>query len=233
MAPIILALDTATSEVAVGLYGRGGERVSVRVPAGRRAGSVLPPLVAEVVRAAGLRPLELDVIAVGVGPGPYTSLRAGVMFGRAAALAAGAEVVGACTLDAIALTLRQQGLAEEAVVATDARRREVYWARYGADGTRVAGPLVGRPAEVADANADALWCGPGVGAAPAPDAGVLAEWVARSWPPAELGRVGGAWDAAGGSGAAAGAVPQALLRPEPLYLRRPDAAEPVALGSPL
>jgi hypothetical protein len=63
---------------------------------------------------------------------------------------------------------------------------------------------------------------------------VLAAWVARSWPLPALGVVGGVWDEAAGSGAAAGAVPQSLLRPEPLYLRRPDAAEPAAvtIGGP-
>lgn len=228
-----------------------------RVAAGRRTGSLLALTVRDVVAEAGLAPRDLDAVAVGVGPGPYTSLRAGIMFAKATAVALGVPVVGACSLDIIARgLLGAPGLLgargfvgggangtlgapvhRDVVVAMDARRREVYWARYDPAGQRVLGPLVGPPARVRAANDGVRWWGPGgdddappaepSGAVVGPDAAVLAAWVAAAWPLVDdLPAVTSSWDAARGDGAAAGQIPQALLRPDPLYLRRPDAAEP-------
>lgn len=233
--PTILALDTATSDVSVAVAWDCSE-VARRVAARRRTGVLLAPAVREAVAAAGLRPGDLEAVAVGVGPGPYTSLRAGITFAKATGLALGIPVIGACTLDVVArgLTSARSGSAADAVVALDARRREVYWARYDGSGRRIAGPLVGPPAFVRQANADALWWGPPVpgddadGDAPPwhVDALELARWVVREWPVGQVASVAGGWDAASGDGGAASPIPQALLRPEPLYLRRPDAVEP-------
>ena len=99
--PTILALDTATADLAAAVR-TDAACVSRSVPSGRRTGSLLTPTVAQVCEEAGVARADLDAIAVGVGPGPYTSLRAGLMFARTAGFALGIPVVGACTLDVIA-----------------------------------------------------------------------------------------------------------------------------------
>jgi tRNA threonylcarbamoyladenosine biosynthesis protein TsaB len=144
----------------------------------------------------------LRQIAVGVGPGPFTGLRVGIVTGRVLAAALGIPVVGVCTLDVLA---HAAGLPGEFLVATDARRREVYWARYSGD-VRIEGPHVDRPADVA-------YSGPSVGhgAALYPDAFPDARPPEHPSAAAMCSYV-----MSGGP----------TLEPLPLYLRRPDTAEP-------
>jgi tRNA threonylcarbamoyl adenosine modification protein YeaZ len=128
------------------------------------------------------------------------------MTARSLGHALGIGVHGVCSLDVLAA---QAGLAGEFLVATDARRKEVYWARYR-DGLRVDGPDVARP--------DVVACsGPvvGEGAVLYPDAFPDAR-PPRYPDPAQLARLVEATLAAGAE----------CLPPEPLYLRRPDAVEP-------
>lgn len=92
---------------------------------------------------------QVDAVVVGVGPGPFTGLRAGIVTARTLGFAWDVPVVGVMSLDAIAFAVVQQKQAtEEFIVATDARRREVYWARFTADGALVHGPAVNTAAEV-------------------------------------------------------------------------------------
>jgi tRNA threonylcarbamoyl adenosine modification protein YeaZ len=78
-----------------------------------------------------------------MGPGPFTGLRVGIAFAHTFGLARNIPVMGVCSLDAIAID------ESEYTVAIDARRKEIYWARYK-DGVRIEGPGVSKPAEVAD-----------------------------------------------------------------------------------
>lgn len=226
----VLAIDTSTPQVAVGLA-LAERTLGRRVPGGRRTGSVLPVAVAELLTAEGLQPAQLEAVAVGVGPGPYTSLRVGVMFARAVGLTLGVPVVGACSLDVVARAVAPAG--EPFVVAADARRREVYWARYDGQGRRVEGPLVGPPALVQQEQDDALWVD-ALEEGAAPDARVLAAWVAADLTAGDIlvdlpsfGQR--TWDDAAGDGSSGPVVPQTLLAPEPIYLRRPDAVVPKGL----
>ena len=200
---LVLALDTATV-VNVGLA-RGGQVLAVGTVADRMAhAEQLMPLVADVLARAGARVADLDQVVVGLGPGPFTGLRVGVVTAQILAAVTGVALHGVCSLDVLAAEYATAGPAGEFVVATDARRREVYWARYAMDGTRLSGPAVDRPGAVprqptigpaVDLYPDQL------AAAPGPrrlDPGVLA---VRGPDLADAGR-------------------------EPLYLRRPDAAEP-------
>lgn len=224
--PVTLALDTSTPVLTVAVLSAEGCS-SRAVVAARRTGSLLPETVADVCLAAYVRPADIELVAVGVGPGPYTSLRAGIMFGVTVGAAIGVPVVGACSLDIIARSYcgTKSASGHDVVIATDARRREVYWARYSRDGTRMHGPLVGKPDDVRAATADATWLGPDQSQ---PDAEVLARWAAEE---ADAGRplpVAGTvqWDTSLGDGSAAGTIPQTLLPPAPLYLRRPDVHLP-------
>ncbi|WP_282205962.1 tRNA (adenosine(37)-N6)-threonylcarbamoyltransferase complex dimerization subunit type 1 TsaB [Kitasatospora fiedleri] len=205
---LLLAFDTATPAVTAAVH--DGERVlaeSYEVDA-RRHGELLLPTIAAVLRAAGADKRDLTHLAVGVGPGPYTGLRVGLVTAAALGDALGLPVHGVCTLDAIAHQARAEGLAGAFAVATDARRKEVYWASYDADGARVGGPAVDRPAEI-DPGPRTVGAGALLYALPAASgpehvsAGALADFAVR-----EL------------------AAGRELLPNAPLYLRRPDAQVP-------
>jgi tRNA threonylcarbamoyl adenosine modification protein YeaZ len=216
----MLAFDTATPAVTVALY--DGTRVLAGETAvgGRRHGELLASMIELVLAAGGADRADLEAIAVGTGPGPYTGLRAGLVTARVLASALHVLAVGVCTLDVIARAAVPSAAGREFVVATDARRKEVYWARYTPTAERITGPAVGPPdavvpGDLVPAGTGAPWpvagegpvLYPGMTACPIPprypDAAQLAEIAARRL--AEPG-------------------PQAP--PEPLYLRRPDAREP-------
>ncbi|WP_149204247.1 tRNA (adenosine(37)-N6)-threonylcarbamoyltransferase complex dimerization subunit type 1 TsaB [Actinotalea subterranea] len=102
-----------------------------RVTEQRRHAELLAPLVAEVLAEAGTDRREVTAVVVGTGPAPFTGLRAGLVTARTLAFALGVPVHGVSSLDALAAQAFAAGLAgEEVLVVTDARRREVYAARY-------------------------------------------------------------------------------------------------------
>jgi tRNA threonylcarbamoyl adenosine modification protein YeaZ len=199
---LLLALDTATPAVTVALHDGDdviAEHTSVDP---RRHGELLAPGIERVLRAADLTARDITDIAVGVGPGPFTGLRVGIVTARTLGAAVGASVRGYCTLDVLA---RQAERDDDFVVATDARRREVYWARYR--GTqRLDGPHVDKPSAIG-------WSGPVVGRGGQLYPDILLE-VADPIDPsaAALARLAVSGEPA--------------LPPQPLYLRRPDAVEP-------
>lgn len=224
---LLLAFDTATPAVTVALH--DGDRVvaeAVTVDA-RRHGELLAPSIAKVIADAGAEPGDLTAVATGVGPGPYTGLRVGVVTARVFGQTLGVPVYGVCTLDVVARAAVPAAAGREFLAATDARRREVYWARYSPTGQRLTGPEVSRPDEIPD-GASMPVAGQAVALYPDalggpiwrehPSAVVLAEMVAERLAALEPPAPGGA------DGTAAGAVE--LLPPEPLYLRRPDARVP-------
>jgi tRNA threonylcarbamoyl adenosine modification protein YeaZ len=141
---VILALDTATPAVMAGIVRRDdltvlAERVTVDA---RAHAERLTPNVLAALADAALTMADLDAVVVGCGPGPFTGLRAGMATAAAYGHALGIPVHGVCSLDAIGVHTTGDTL-----VVTDARRREVYWARYR-DGVRTDGPGVSGPADV-------------------------------------------------------------------------------------
>ncbi|HET8719297.1 MAG TPA: tRNA (adenosine(37)-N6)-threonylcarbamoyltransferase complex dimerization subunit type 1 TsaB [Nocardioidaceae bacterium] len=205
---MLLAFDTASPAVTVALH--DGERVvaeRTRVDA-MRHGELLAPGITTVLEQAGIVRQDVTAIAVGVGPGPFTGLRVGLVTARTLAAALQIPVYGVCTLDVLAAEAVDACIGRDFLVATDARRKEVYWARYDADGHRLDGPAVDRPDHVADASGPVVGRGallypeafPEFAAPEHPSAAVLAEVVTEER--AEL------------------------VDPEPVYLRRPDAALP-------
>jgi tRNA threonylcarbamoyl adenosine modification protein YeaZ len=208
---LLLALDTATPATTVALH--DGERVLAArsIVDARRHGEVLAPLVATVLAEVGARAADLTDCAVGVGPGPYTGLRVGLATALALGAGTGAALHGVCSLDVVAAGARAAG-AGAVAVATDARRREVYWATYDADGARTDGPGVGRPDVVVALLADLPVAGAGVVAYPQ-----LGRAVAPQLPDAaDLADLAVAALAAG----------RGFLDITPLYLRHPDAVPP-------
>ncbi|BBX35166.1 molecular chaperone, inactive metal-dependent protease like protein [Mycolicibacterium mageritense DSM 44476 = CIP 104973] len=204
---MILTIDTATPAVSAGVVSRAdgfvttlAERVTVDA---RAHAEQLTPNVLGALSDAGIVVDDLQAVVVGCGPGPFTGLRVGMASAAAFGHALGIPVHGVCSLDAIGIQTRG-----DVLVVTDARRREVYWARYR-DGVRVHGPAVNTPADVpADAAA----------VAGSPEHAALFELprVDAVYPnPAGLVAVVADWDA-----------PAPLV---PLYLRRPDAKPPAAV----
>jgi len=145
---LVLALDTATpasSAALVAVTADGLEGIAERRTVDPRAhGERLAPEIAAVLAEAGARPGDLGAIVVGLGPGPFTGLRVGLATAASMGQALGIPTYGVCSLDGIG---RAAGPGR-VLVATDARRREVYFATY-VDGVRVLGPEVARPADVA------------------------------------------------------------------------------------
>jgi tRNA threonylcarbamoyl adenosine modification protein YeaZ len=200
---VVLAIDTATPAVTAGIVRLDGiEVLAERVTVDARAhAEQLTPNVLAALADAGLTVDDLGAVVVGCGPGPFTGLRVGMATAAAYGHALGIPVHGVCSLDAIGM--ESAATVSEVLVVTDARRREVYWARYR-DGVRVDGPAVDAPADV-PADADAV--------AGSPEHAALFELprLAAVYPTAAgLVRAVADWNA----------EPAPLI---PLYLRRPDA----------
>ncbi len=207
---LLLAFDTATSAVTVALHDGAAVVAEESAVDGRRHGELLAVFIDRALRSAGAGRGDLTAVAVGTGPGPYTGLRAGLVTARVLASALGIRIDGVCSLDVIAAAALTEAAGTEFLVATDARRREVYWARYCRDGQRSYGPSVSRPADLPPGLAVA---GEGAQLYPElsdrplnpafPSAGQLAS-IAAGWP----------------------ARDEPAQPAVPLYLRRPDAREP-------
>jgi tRNA threonylcarbamoyladenosine biosynthesis protein TsaB len=224
----VLALDTSAA-VAVALTDDAGRVLATRsLPEHQRHAELLAPMISEVLAVAGVDRTAVTAVVAGTGPAPFTGLRVGLVTARTLALALGVPVHGVCSLDAIAAqAVRDLALAvgTEVLVVTDARRREVYWARYRVTGAAtdperavelVAGPAVTHPASVAaDGIAGAVVVGRG--ATLYPDDLPLTPGAPLDPDPAELARL---------ALRRLAADPGAVLPTEPLYLRRPDAVPP-------
>jgi tRNA threonylcarbamoyladenosine biosynthesis protein TsaB len=208
---VLLAFDTASPQVTVGLLDDAGDVVAERASEETmRHGEQLAPLMEQVLADAGATRLDVTAVAVGVGPGPYTGLRVGLVSARTLGFVLDVPVYGVCSLDALAVEAIDTGaVSGPFVVATDARRKEVYLASYDEDGTRVEGPAVDKPAAVAT------------------DLPVVGEGAVL-YPEAFPRRVGPVRPSAGWLGRAVAGERVELLDPEPLYLRRPDAEVPGA-----
>lgn len=111
----------------------------------RKHGELLAASVRACLDEAGADPAGLGAVVVGLGPGPFTGLRVGIVTAATMGDALGIAVHGVCSLDGLA----RDGFGDTAVV-TDARRKEVHWAVYSESGARTSGPFVDRPEVAAE-----------------------------------------------------------------------------------
>jgi tRNA threonylcarbamoyladenosine biosynthesis protein TsaB len=205
---VLLAFDTATPTVTVALHDGTDVVVEHTSEQTMKHGEQLAPLIERCLADAGIVRQDLTALAVGTGPGPFTGLRVGLVTARTLAHVLEIPVYGVSTLDVLAVEAVDTGaVIGEFVVATDARRKEVYLASYDEEGHRLAGPVVDRPAVLAT------------------DAQVVGEG-ALLYPDAFPTAVGPRRPAAGWLARTVAAERAELTDPEPLYLRRPDAVAP-------
>ncbi|NJP33198.1 tRNA (adenosine(37)-N6)-threonylcarbamoyltransferase complex dimerization subunit type 1 TsaB [Micromonospora thermarum] len=218
---LVLVVDSSTPAVTAALVKVSAAGVETRAHRrtvdARAHGELLAPQVDAVLADAGARPADLAAIVAGLGPGPFTGLRVGLVTAATMGQVLGIPTYGVCSLDGIG---HPAAAGEPVLAASDARRREIYWAVYDGAGQRIVGPEVSAPAVAAErarSLAVTLAVGDGahryaetlalpVGAEPRyPEAAVLAVLAAE--------RI------------RAGAPGEPLT---PLYLRRPDAVAATA-----
>lgn len=203
----VLAIDTSVGVSVAILRSNGVVTESQAVDHGMQ-GELTAELISKVVTDSGLEIQEITNVVVGVGPGPFTGLRVGIVTAAVFAHAREISIHGICSLDAVAFDF-----AKPCVVVTDARRKELYWARY--DGLRVGEPQVSKPEALAAQFPESEFVGPGAKLYPDYVSGDVMELKAGS-----LARLFA-------SGSAQ------LVDVSPMYLRKPDAVEPTIRKSVL
>ena len=214
---LLLGLDTATPAVTVALHDGGQPLAQLVTVDAHRHAELLAPAIAKVIADAGAAQRDLTGIVAGVGPGPYTGLRVGLVTARVLGAALGIPVYGLCSLDVIAADVVAGGDEGPGRGLPGRHGRAAAGAllgRYDSTGRRTVGPEVSKPAEIP---ASGL---PAAGEGPMLYPEVLPDGLGPAYPAAAtLCRIAVA-------ALAAGDPDKVLLPPEPLYLRRPDAREP-------
>lgn len=226
-----LIIDTS-ARIGVGVVERGGDVRATRArEEHRQHAELVAPTIREVLADAGLTTADLDAVVVGTGPAPYTGLRVGIVSGEVMALSLGLPCYGVCSLDAIAATTAVDLACDPGttiVVATDARRREVYVRHYRVvdassdDGNSanvrtieaISDPEVLDPTAAAEQIPHGAIIA-GEGAVLYPEALPLTDGAAVVVDPGALGRLALRRRVAGD-----------LMPATPLYLRRPDITMP-------
>jgi tRNA threonylcarbamoyl adenosine modification protein YeaZ len=203
----VLAIDTSVG-VSVAILRSNGELTQSQAVDHGMQGELTAELISQVVADSGLEISEITDVVVGVGPGPFTGLRVGLVTAAVFAHARNIPIHGICSLDAIAFDY-----AKPCVVVTDARRKELYWARY--EDKRIGEPQVSKPEDLLAQFPDSDFVGPGAQLYPDFISGKVSELKAGSL--AKLFVSGNAQ----------------LVDVSPMYLRKPDAVEPTTRKSVL
>ncbi|MGI5212054.1 tRNA (adenosine(37)-N6)-threonylcarbamoyltransferase complex dimerization subunit type 1 TsaB [Plantactinospora sp. CA-290183] len=216
---LVLVVDSSTPAVTAALAEVTAETVLPRaersVVDARAHGELLAPQITQVLTEAGARPADLGAIVAGVGPGPFTGLRVGLVTAASMGQVLGIPTYGVCSLDALGHAATRPAEVGPVLAATDARRREIYWAVYDAAGARLVDPGVDAPAVVAErARERGVRVAVGEGARRYADVLGLPPGTGPDYPPPyALAELAAARIRAGAPGD----------RLTPLYLRRPDA----------
>jgi tRNA threonylcarbamoyladenosine biosynthesis protein TsaB len=215
---MLLGIETAAELVGVALADDAGPLAATSLRGERRHAEVLAPAIAHLLDQAGVPVKELDAVAVDVGPGLFTGLRVGVATAQGLAEGLGIGVVGVTSVAVLAREVYEAGWSGEVVAVVDARRGEVFAARYAGPTAETHPPARCTPGALADelrGTPDALLVGTGAHRHAATFAGLRVAGVVHPSPRA-LVQV-----AAGRLRAGEGPLAPAMLRP--VYLREADA----------
>ncbi|SCG56358.1 tRNA (adenosine(37)-N6)-threonylcarbamoyltransferase complex dimerization subunit type 1 TsaB [Micromonospora inositola] len=213
---LVLVVDSSTPAVTAALVEVTADGVAARAQRctvdARAHGELLAPQVDAVLADADARPADLAAIVAGLGPGPFTGLRVGLVTAATMGQVLRIPTYGVCSLDGLGYPV---AAGEPVLAASDARRREVYWAVYDGAGQRIAGPNVDAPAVAAERARDlAVTVAVGDGAHRYADVLGLPLRAEPRYPDATV------LAALAAERIRAGAPGEPLT---PLYLRRPDA----------
>ena len=212
----LLAIDTSTNRIAVALLQFGKPPVVAIKEDGLGHAEFAAVLINQVVKDSGLMLQELGGIDCGIGPGPFTGLRVGIVSAQSIGFALNIPVFGVCSHDAIAFEYAQQNPNKDVTVITDARRKEVYWTKYQGI-KRTCTPRVSKLEEVTNTGVQLLH----QPLNPVSLANAAIEAMNRTEKGIEIKSF--ATDSAKGDGSTVALPNQVLLPSIPLYLRKPDA----------
>jgi tRNA threonylcarbamoyladenosine biosynthesis protein TsaB len=142
---LILAIDTALDACAAGVLDTDAAKVIAQESQAMKRGhaEALMPLIARVIKEAGIGFASLDRIAVTTGPGSFTGLRVGLSAARGIALAANRPVVGLTTLTAYAAPVVGRNAEQPVISVIDARHGQVYFQVVSGNGGSLMRPRVG------------------------------------------------------------------------------------------
>lgn len=216
----ILAMDTATAACSVALWQNDQVTHRTFTPMARGHASALLPMIESLLQDAAVTIADLDGFAVSVGPGGFSGLRIALSTARGFAVATKKPVVGITTLEALAAAVGPQD--HPVLCALDAKRADLYAQAFSPEGQPLCAPTAALPQDCLGlVSASKLIIAGDSFARLAPqcaERGIEAIESPHSLP-----------DAAFIATLAAEKLqntPQDIPRPEPLYLRPPDAAIP-------
>ena len=212
----LLAIDTSTNRIAVALLQFGKPAVVAVKDDALRHAEYCSELIQKVMKESGLMMQELGGVVCGIGPGPFTGLRVGIVSAQSISYALNIPIFGVCSHDAVAFEYAQQNPNKDVTVITDARRKEVYWTKYQGI-KRTSTPKVSKLEDVPNTGVQLL----NKALDPVSLANVAIEAMNRTEKGIEIKSF--ATDSAKGDGSMVALPSQVLLPPIPLYLRKPDA----------
>ncbi|MDM4784396.1 tRNA (adenosine(37)-N6)-threonylcarbamoyltransferase complex dimerization subunit type 1 TsaB [Micromonospora sp. b486] len=215
---LVLVVDSSTPAVTAALAEVSADGVALRASRctvdARAHGELLAPQVDAVLADVGARPADLAAIVAGLGPGPFTGLRVGLVTAATMGQVLGAHPRTASARWTGSATRRPPG--EPVLAASDARRREIYWAVY--DGAASAWPGGGGAPAVGRGTGARAWRSPSRSATA--HIGTRTCWGCR-YATSRATRTRWRWPVARGAADPRGRARRETLTP--LYLRRPDA----------
>ncbi len=158
---ILLALDTSTDACTVALIDGKGPAYEITIPVRTgHAGSLLP-LIDTLFAISPYTRDDVDLIAVGIGPGSFTGIRIGIATAKGLSLALDRPLAGVNTLDVLAANALPSNLPILPVI--DARKSEIFCRLYSPDGAPLSPPMNARPEDLAESVAtETLFIGNGI-----------------------------------------------------------------------
>lgn len=141
--PILLHVDTSTDLCSVALS-KGVELIGENIDrtGERKHAALLPLMVEETIKQAGIQLIEIGAISCSMGPGSYTGLRVGLSTCKGLCLGLQKPLIGISTLESLTFSLAHDSMPVNSLIVAmlDAGRNEVYHAIYDKDHQIISAP---------------------------------------------------------------------------------------------